>query len=140
MQQEHLVPQPDSPADETLVGGVPQDICLGADVSDASGLEVSRNNRHVSSHRKGFQEMQGLDREPIFIPGLARHAGTRTRRTSRVPDSLVNLKRPPPTGSVCQCSPRLTSQMDGGSYVRLGCIPFHCLMGEKIVATSTMTD
>ena len=62
VQQEHPVPQPDSPADETLVGGVPQDICLGAGVSDASGLEVSRNNRHFSSDRKAFQEMQGLDR------------------------------------------------------------------------------
>ena len=45
VQQGHLAPQPDSPADETLAGGFPQDICLGADVSDASGLEVSRNYR-----------------------------------------------------------------------------------------------
>ena len=45
VQRGHLIPQPDSPADETLAAGFPQDICLGADVSGASGLEVSRNNR-----------------------------------------------------------------------------------------------
>ena len=47
VQQGHLAPQPDSPADETLAEGFPQDICLGADVSDASGLEVSRNHRET---------------------------------------------------------------------------------------------
>ena len=62
VQQEHLVPQPDSPANETLAGRCPQDICLGADVSDASGLEVSRNNRHCSGYRETFQGMQGPDK------------------------------------------------------------------------------
>ena len=104
VQQGHLVPQPDSPANETLAGGFPQDIGLGADVSGASGLEVSRNNRDtVPVMEEPFRGRRGQTdtaRESIFIQGLARQAGTTIQRTSRVPDSLVNLKRPPP-GSVC---------------------------------------
>ena len=43
----HLAPPSDSRADETLAGEYPQDIYLGADVSDGSGLEVSRHNREA---------------------------------------------------------------------------------------------
>lgn len=46
-QQEHLVPQFDSPADKHLAGRCPQDICMRADVSDAFGLKVSRHNREA---------------------------------------------------------------------------------------------
>jgi hypothetical protein len=48
---QHLAPPSDSRADETLAGEGPQDIRLGADVSNASGLEVSRNNRIACSSR-----------------------------------------------------------------------------------------
>ncbi len=48
---QHLAPLSDSRADETLAGEGPQDICLGADVSDASGLEVSTHNRESHSSR-----------------------------------------------------------------------------------------
>jgi hypothetical protein len=79
VQQEHLVPQPDSTADETLAGGVPQDIRLEADVSDASGLEVSRNNRLFLNYKEAFQGMQGLDgyrqrAEEATTAGLSMHS------------------------------------------------------------------
>jgi hypothetical protein len=45
--QERLVPQFESSANELLVGGCPQDICLRADVSDSSGLKVSRHSREA---------------------------------------------------------------------------------------------
>lgn len=48
---QHLAPPSDSRADETLAGEGPQDIRLEADVSNASGLEVSRNNRIACSSR-----------------------------------------------------------------------------------------
>jgi hypothetical protein len=56
---QHLAPPSDSRANETLAGECPQDIGLGADVSDASGPEVSTHNREAvpvdeksTSHRK----------------------------------------------------------------------------------------
>jgi hypothetical protein len=45
--QAHSAPQPDSPVNKTLAGGCPQDIGLQDEVSDASGLKVSRDSREV---------------------------------------------------------------------------------------------
>jgi hypothetical protein len=60
-QREHLAPQPDSPADDTLAGRRPQDICLRADVSDASGPEVSRHNREAAQvDKRALQIFQEL--------------------------------------------------------------------------------
>lgn len=62
-QQGHLVTQPDRPADETLVGKLPQDIRLGSDVNNAYGPKVSGNNRETTSgDGKAFQWTQGLYR------------------------------------------------------------------------------
>ena len=145
VQQEHLVPQPDGTADETLAGGFPQDICLGADVSHAPGLKVSRNNRDsVPVIEKSFGGCRGQTdtaREPMFIIlALLRHAGTTTRRICRIPDSLVSLKGPPPPPPSPVCTPRLLIQMTGGSYVHLGLVLFRCLVKEKIATTSSMSD
>lgn len=73
-QQGHLIPQPDRPADETLVGKLPQDICLGSDVNNACGPKVSGNNRETTPvNRKAIQGTQGLYRYPRqradFYPG-----------------------------------------------------------------------
>ena len=45
--QEHLAHQPESQAEETLVSGCPQDICLRANVRNTSGSEVSRHGIKV---------------------------------------------------------------------------------------------
>jgi len=59
---QHLAPPSDSRADETLAGEGQQDICLGADVSDASGLEVSTHNREAVpvDEKSTSQQIQGL--------------------------------------------------------------------------------
>ena len=68
-QQGHLVPQPDRLADETLVGGWPQDIHLGGDVNNTYGLKVSGNNRETTPvDRKAFQGTQRLYKAD-FCPG-----------------------------------------------------------------------
>jgi hypothetical protein len=61
---EHLVPQFESSANELLVGGCPQDICLRADVSDASGLKVSRHTaeKPFQSINRAYQRFQGCQR------------------------------------------------------------------------------
>ena len=81
VQQEHLVPQPDSPADETLAGGFPQDICLGADMSNAFGVEVSRNNRDIVSVIKSLSWDAGAREIPPESRYLSRvsHATQRRR-------------------------------------------------------------
>jgi hypothetical protein len=59
--QAHSAPQPDSPANETLAGGRPQDIGLQDEVSDGSGLNVSRHNRGaVSVDERSISEVPGL--------------------------------------------------------------------------------
>jgi hypothetical protein len=59
--QAHSAPQPDGPAIETLVGGRPQDIGLQDEVSDASGLNVSRHSREaVPVDEQGISEVPGL--------------------------------------------------------------------------------
>ena len=62
----HLAPPSDSRADETLAGTGPQDICLRADVSDASGLEVSRHSREAVpvDEKSTSQQIQGLCKSP----------------------------------------------------------------------------
>ena|SRR6266850_168958 len=59
--QAHSAPQPDSPANKTLAGGRPQDIGLQDEVSDASGLDVSRHNREaVPVDEKSISEVPRL--------------------------------------------------------------------------------
>jgi hypothetical protein len=66
-QQEHLVPQFDSPADELLAGRCPQDICIRADVSDASGLKVSGHDREAVPQlvNRAYQRSQGCQRSHV---------------------------------------------------------------------------
>lgn len=47
--QGHLALQPDSPANETLASGCPQDTCLQADVGDSYVFKVSRHSREAVS-------------------------------------------------------------------------------------------
>lgn len=62
----HQAPPSDSRANETLAGEVPQAIWPRADVSDASGLEVSRHSREaVPVDEKSIsQKTQGLCKSP----------------------------------------------------------------------------
>ena len=81
-QQEHLVPQFDSPANELLAGRCPQDICTRADMSDASGLKVSRHNREPIPQlvNKRYQRSQGCQRSSVD------HESLKSQRDDNVED------------------------------------------------------
>lgn len=66
----HSAPQPDGLANETLAGGRPQDIGLQDEVSDASGLNVSRHDREaIPVHEKSTSEVPSLpeSRQPAEL-------------------------------------------------------------------------
>jgi hypothetical protein len=79
-QREHLTPQPDSPADDTLAGERPQDICLRADVSDTSGPKVSRHNREAAQvDKRAMQRFQEL----CSFPGQIAYPYSESRKPGR---------------------------------------------------------
>lgn len=85
----HLIPPPDSRANETLAGKVPQDICLGADVSDASGPEVS------TTTEKPFRSMKralhtAISRAMQTSRSASRHIPRASqRRPGRLPERPI---------------------------------------------------